>query len=238
LVLVDDASPRVELRAVAFLLFHRVRLAGRAALRLPCSLVGNGMLLSRTMIERQPWNAFTGAEDLEYSLALRLEGVRPVFAGSALVRGPVPASRRSAQVQRERWEGGRVYVVRTALPRLLRAIFIHGRLSVVDAAVDLVVPPLGLLTAGSLAGAVLVVGLWGRGLMPLWALTPWLIALVAITGFVTVGLRAAKAPAWMYYRLVSAPAFLVQKLLGTAGVVRGRAANKWIRTERPSEIVP
>ena len=238
LVLADEASPRVQLRAVAFLLFHRVRFAGRAALHLPCSLVGNGMLLSRTMIERHPWNAFSGAEDLEYSVTLRVGGVRPVFAGSALVRGPVPASRRSAQVQRERWEGGRLYVARTALPRLLRAIVIDRRVSVVDAAVDLVVPPLGLLAAGVLAGVVLVLGLWGAGFVSLWILTPWLIALAAIAGFVTVGLRSAKAPAWMYRRLVSAPAFLVQKLLGTVGVVRGRAADRWIRTERPGEIVP
>jgi cellulose synthase/poly-beta-1,6-N-acetylglucosamine synthase-like glycosyltransferase len=238
LVLADEASPRVQLRAVAFLLFHRVRFAGRAALHLPCSLVGNGMLLSRTMIERHPWNAFSGAEDLEYSVTLRVGGVRPVFAGSALVRGPVPASRRSAQVQRERWEGGRLYVARTALPRLLRTIVIDRRVSVVDAAVDLVVPPLGLLAAGVLAGVVLVLGLWGAGFVSLWILTPWLIALAAIAGFVTVGLRSAKAPAWMYRRLVSAPAFLVQKLLGTVGVVRGRAADRWIRTERPGEIVP
>lgn len=164
LVLADEASPRVQLRAVAFLLFHRVRFAGRAALHLPCSLVGNGMLLSRTMIERHPWNAFSGAEDLEYSVTLRVGGVRPVFAGSALVRGPVPASRRSAQVQRERWEGGRLYVARTALPRLLRTIVIDRRVSVVDAAVDLVVPPLGLLAAGVLAGGGARTGPVGRGI--------------------------------------------------------------------------
>jgi cellulose synthase/poly-beta-1,6-N-acetylglucosamine synthase-like glycosyltransferase len=236
LVLDDLASPRVQLRAVAFLLFHRVRFAGRAALHLPCNLVGNGMLLSRTLMERHPWNAFTGAEDLEYSLTLRLEGVLPVFAGSALVRGPVPASRRSAQVQRERWEGGRLHAVRRALPRLLRAILVQRRISLVDAAVDLLVPPLGLLAVGALAGVVLVLALWSAGLVSLWLLTPWLISLGAITGFVTVGLRAAKAPAWMYRRLISTPAFLVQKLLGTVSVVRSHAAHKWIRTERPSEI--
>src|SRR5260221_11108839 len=89
LVLPEDRSARGELRAAAILLFHRVRFGGRAALGLPCTLVGNGMLFSRSLLERYPWNAFSGAEDLEYSIDLRLAGVRPVFAGSALLRGPV-----------------------------------------------------------------------------------------------------------------------------------------------------
>jgi 1,2-diacylglycerol 3-beta-glucosyltransferase len=236
LVLDEVESSRVQLRAVAFLLFHRVRFAGRSVLHLPCSLSGNGMLLSRQLIQRHPWDAFTGAEDLEYSLNLRRAGVRPMFAGSATLRGPVPASRRSAQVQRERWEGGRLLVVRSTLPALARDIVLRGRISVVDAAVDLLVPPLGLLTAGTLVGTALAFALWGAGLVPLWLLTPWLIALASITGFVMLGLRAADAPAWMYCRLVSAPVFLGQKLLGTVGVVRHRAAEEWIRTERPTEI--
>ncbi len=236
LVLDDPRSPRVQLRAVAFLLFHGARFAGRAALRLPCNLVGNGMLFSRPLIERYPWNAFTGAEDLEYSCNLRLAGVGPVFAESARVRGPVPDSGRSAQVQRERWEGGRIHVVRTALPRLLREIVLRRRLSLVDMAVDLVVPPLGLLSVAALTGTMLVLALGGAGLVPIWALIPWLIALVAVVGFVLVGLRAAHAPAWMYRRLISAPVFVLQKILGTAGVLRSRPTDEWIRTERPNEF--
>jgi cellulose synthase/poly-beta-1,6-N-acetylglucosamine synthase-like glycosyltransferase len=236
LVMDDDESPRVQLRSVAFLLFHRVRFAGRAVLHLPCALVGNGMLFRRQLLERHPWDAFTGAEDLEYSLTLRRAGVRPVFAGSAVLRGPVPASGRSAQVQRERWEGGRLHVLRSSLPELVRDIVIRRRVSVVDVALDLMVPPLGLLAAGTLGGTVLVLALWGGGLVPLWLLAPWLIAMASIGGFVMLGLLAAHAPAWMYRRLVSAPLFLCQKLLGTVGVLRHRATEEWVRTERPSEI--
>jgi hypothetical protein len=126
--------------------------------------------------------------------------------------------------------------MRSTLPELAHDILIRRRMSVVDAAVDLIVPPLGLLTAGTLAGTVLVLALWGAGVVPLWLLTPWLMAIASIFGFVTLGLRAAHAPMWMYCRLVSAPVFLVQKLLGTVGVVRHRATEEWVRTERPSEI--
>ena len=235
LVLDELCSPGAQLRAAAFLLFHRVRFAGRSVLHLPCSLVGNGMLLSRRLVELHPWGAFTSAEDLEYSLALRLAGVRPVFAGSALVRAPVAMSARSAQVQRERWEGGRLHAQRTALPHLLREVVLRGRWELVDAVVDLLVPPLGLLTAGSLGGMGLALALWAGSVASFWLLVPWLVALAAIAAFVLVGLRAGDAPRWMYRRLLSAPLFLVRKVLGLAGVVRSRGAETWIRTERPSE---
>lgn len=230
----DESSPRVRLRAAAFLLFHRVRFAGRAVLGLPCSLVGNGMLFAGDLIERHPWDAFTGAEDLEYSVNLRVAGVRPAFAGGAVVRGPVPASRRAAQQQRERWEGGRLHVVRTALPSVLRRI-VGGQLALADVAVDLVTPPLGLLTALSAAGAILAACLWSAGVTPAWTFVPWVTATVAVGGYVALGLRAAGAPARVYLDLLAAPRFLVEKLLGTAGVLRSRPVETWIRTERPNE---
>jgi cellulose synthase/poly-beta-1,6-N-acetylglucosamine synthase-like glycosyltransferase len=237
LVLDDSDSPAVQLRAVAFLLFHRVRFAGRSVLKLPCSLVGNGMLLSRRLLEQHPWDAFTGAEDLEYSVTLRLNRVKPVFAGGARVRGPIPTSSRAAQVQRQRWEGGRLRIVRAVFPRLLREILVYRRLSLLDQALDLAIPPLGLLAVGALSGALVVGVLSIAKLISSWVLVPWLTALIAIAGFVLVGLRSAGAPAWMYHRLLSAPAFLARKVLGTAGVLRRQSSDGWIRTERPSEIV-
>jgi cellulose synthase/poly-beta-1,6-N-acetylglucosamine synthase-like glycosyltransferase len=237
LVLDDSNSPGVQLRAVAFMLFHRVRFAGRAALRLPCHLVGNGMLLSRRLLEQHPWDAFTGAEDLEFTVTLRLNGVKPVFAGAARVRGPVPTSGRAAQVQRERWEGGRLRVASAVFPRLLREILVHRRVSLLDLAIDLAIPPLGLLTAGVVVGAVLVGALSSANVVSPWLLVPWLLGLTAVTWFVFLGLRSASAPGWMYRRLLSAPAFLARKVLGTAGVVRSRSSDSWVRTERPSEVV-
>jgi cellulose synthase/poly-beta-1,6-N-acetylglucosamine synthase-like glycosyltransferase len=236
LVLEDGKSAQIQLRAIAFLLFHRVRFAGRHVLNLPCSLVGNGMLLSRQLMEQHPWDAFTGAEDLEFSVELRLDGVEPVYAGAALVCGPVPASPRAAQIQRERWEGGRLRVVGAVSRRLLSQIMIGRRWRLLDLAVDLMIPPLGLLGAGALAGTIIVGAFVGGHVLSSWLLVPWLTGTAAIAGFVLVGLRAAKAPAWMYRRLLSAPAFVVRKLLGTAGVVRSRSSDRWVRTERPSEI--
>src|SRR5262249_33181769 len=112
LVLPADTSIRSRLVAAAFLLFHRVRLGGRAAMGLPASLVGNGMLSSRRLLETVPWNAFTGVEDLEYTINLRMAGFRPRFVRSARLMGPVPDGYQGMRGQRLRWEGGRWHVVR------------------------------------------------------------------------------------------------------------------------------
>jgi cellulose synthase/poly-beta-1,6-N-acetylglucosamine synthase-like glycosyltransferase len=112
LVLADPGSLRSELVGLAFLLFHRVRLSGRARLGLPAALVGNGMLFASSLLRRHPWSAFSGVEDLEYTLQLRLQRVRPVFAPHARLFGPVPTGRRTAVRQRQRWEGGRQRALR------------------------------------------------------------------------------------------------------------------------------
>jgi 1,2-diacylglycerol 3-beta-glucosyltransferase len=235
LVLPEARSAGAELRAAAMLLFHRVRFSGRAALGLPCNLVGNGMLFSRALLERHPWNAFSSAEDLEYSIDLRLDGVRPAFARSALVRGPVPTLGRAAEVQRRRWEGGRLHVVRTRLPSLLKACVVRRRGSLVDAIIDLAVPPLGLLALGGVAGCGLTVALVVLDVVPQWTVIPWLISLAAIAVFVLVGLRAARAPASVYRSLLLAPWFLVTKAFGTVAVLKSSRGDTWVRTERPSE---
>jgi hypothetical protein len=212
-----------------------VRFGGRAALGLPCHLVGNGMLFSRQVLEDHPWDAFSSAEDLEYSVDLRLAGVRPVYAGEARLAAPVVGRGRAAQVQRLRWEGGRFHVVKTRFPRLVSAVIRQRRWSLLDAAVDLAVPPLGLLAAGSVLGAALGALLFGAGVAPLWAVTPWLVAVAAVPTFVVVGLAAGRAPRSMWRALLSAPALVCSELGTRLRLLRGLHADTWERTTRPGE---
>ena len=235
LVLDDGSGTATPLRQAAFLLFHRTRFRGRAALGLPCSLVGNGMLLRRSLLERIPWNAFTGAEDLEYSTNLRLAGVRPRFAPRAMVFAPAPGLGAAAATQRMRWEGGRLHVVRALLPRLLAAVVGRGRWSLLDAAVDLAVPPLGLLVLLSLFGGGVSLTAGIAGAVPLWVVGTWAASAAMLVAYVVVGLRAARAPASAYRALLSTPRFLVAKLGTYLRMTRGLGADRWERTERPAE---
>lgn len=235
-VLQEERSPRSDLRSAALILFHPVRFGGRAVLHLPCNMVGNGMLFSRRLLERKPWDAFTGAEDLEYSIGLRLIGVRPVFAAGARLRGPVPTGGRALKVQQRRWTGGRLYIVRTQLPRLVGAMLRRRDWSLLDAVVDLATPPLGLLAAGAITGTAVAVGLHAAGLTDWWPAVPWAVALLAVPAYVLVGLRAARSPASMYRSLALAPVIVGSQLLGYIPLLRGLRQTSWERTERPSEV--
>jgi exopolysaccharide biosynthesis WecB/TagA/CpsF family protein len=233
LALADDDTPRSALRGAAFLLFHRTRFAGRAVLGMACNLVGNGMLFSRRVLVEHPWTAFSSTEDLEYSMDLRLAGVRPVFAASARVFGPVAGRGRGARTQRLRWEGGRFHVVRTRFTRLVLSAVRTRDWSRLDAALDLAVPPLGLLVLVAGTGLVLTALLVAAGLTPGWALAPWLAACAAIPAYVLVGLRAARAPASAYRALLRAPLFVLAKIGTYLRLARGLRADQWERTERP-----
>jgi cellulose synthase/poly-beta-1,6-N-acetylglucosamine synthase-like glycosyltransferase len=234
LALEEDASPAATLRAVGLLLFHKVRFSGRAAIGLPCSLVGNGMLFSRQVLEEVPWSAFSSVEDLEYTIDLRLAGHDPVYAPNARLWAPLAVGGRAERVQRLRWEGGRFHVVRTRLPKLVGEIVRGRRWSLLDAAVDLLVPPLGVLTVIAVAGTGIAVVAVARG-APVWIALPWAAASVSIPIFVLGGLASAHAPRTAYRSLALAPAHVASSLLTRLRLFRGLGANTWERTQRPSD---
>ncbi len=236
LALDEESGARARLRSAAFLLFHRVRFAGRATLGLPCFLVGNGMLFSRHLIETYPWNAFSRAEDLEYSVDLRLRGVRPVFAERARLWAPVSSSGAGARTQRLRWEGGRSEIVRSRLPRLLRSCLQERRWDLWDAAADLAVPPLGVLTVLVVGGGATGLLFRALGVLDSKYLGPWLAASIALPVHVLVGLRAADAPAETYRALLRAPALVASELLTRVSLLRPGRATTWERTARRNEL--
>ena len=230
-LLVDDGSPEQALRAAAFLLVNRTKPSGRSVLGLAAGLQGNGMLFSRRVLADHRWSAFSSTEDVEYGLSLRAAGVSPVFARGAIVWSPVAPRGRAAETQQLRWEGGKLHLARTLSPRLVAQAFRERRPALLEAAVDLAVPPLGYLAAAAAtvtaAGAALS---WLDGLAG-WAVSPAALALVEIPVYVLVGLIAADAPSGAYRALARAPWFVVRKALRAHRLLRFRA-DSWVRTER------
>jgi cellulose synthase/poly-beta-1,6-N-acetylglucosamine synthase-like glycosyltransferase len=236
-LLVPDASSRAQLRAAAYLLINRVRPAGRARLGLPCELQGNGMLFARATLEAHPWNAFTSAEDLDYSIKLRRAGVRIRFVQGAIVSSPTAPTAKAADLQSLRWEGGKVHVARSAVPALVADALRRGRLSSLDAAVGLLVPPLALLAGLSAAGAAAAAVLAALGVVSWWTVAPFVAALAAIAAFALVGLWAGRAPRAAYRALASGPALAVRKVVRIRRLFTHRA-DSWVRTERASDDEP
>lgn len=227
-------SPGAALRVSAFLLVNRVRPMGRAVLGLSAThLAGNGMLIARELLLARPWEAYSSAEDLEYSLALQADGVKIAFAGGAVLMSPAAPNPQAAEQQQLRWEGGKVYLARVHVPRLLRRAVRERRLGMVGAALNLSVPPLGFLAVATIGGSALTVALAVLGVLPAWTSAPWLAALGSIPLMVVIGLRAGHAPREGYLALLRAPLFLLTKPLRMYRVINFRG-DTWVRTERGS----
>ena len=230
-LLFDDGSPAASLRAAAFLLINRVRPAGRSVFRLPADLAGTGMLLDSELLRAYPWDAFTSTEDLEYTVNLRLGGVRPVFAGGAIVHSPSAPSAEAATHQQLRWEGGKLHLAKKHVARLVRDALRRRDGRLLGLAFDLAVPPLALLSAGAVAATVVGGPLVLLGALPPWSLGPWLATLASIPVYVLVGLRAARAPRSAYRSLAHAPWYVVRKAF-TLHRLLEFDADTWVRTDR------
>jgi cellulose synthase/poly-beta-1,6-N-acetylglucosamine synthase-like glycosyltransferase len=235
-LLVEPESPSSAQEAAALLLRNGVRFAGRAALGIPAALCGNGMLLSRRVLQRHPWSAFTAAEDSEYSMTLRVAGIRTTFAQRARVYAAATSSEAGAYTQGVRWDAGRYYLIRLWLGPLLSAALIRRRWGLLPEAIDLAVLPFGVLTVTTVVGvSVSLVSALANLVAPV-AILPWAIAILALPLYVIVGLAAARAPSSFYRALLlMTPVFALRKLKIYVRLLKGFEITEWIRTARPAE---
>src|SRR6185436_1066660 len=140
-VLNAQASAVAGLRYAALAALHFVRPLGRSALGLSVGLKGNGMCFSAPVLEQFAWNWFTLAEDVEFHLALVRAGVRVDFAWETCVRADMPVTLAQATSQNQRWEGGRLQLLRSVVPGLLLDGIRKVSPMRLDAAIEQVIPP-------------------------------------------------------------------------------------------------
>src|SRR5205823_2650028 len=133
------------------------------------------------------------------------------------------------------WEGGRFHVVRHGVPALVGAALRRRDPRLLDAALDLAVPPLGLLLTLCLLGTAAALSLAASGVVVWPAALVWLDALLALPAYVLVGLLAARAERRHYAAMLASPLFLVRKLSTYARLGRGHDVTRWERTERAAD---
>jgi 1,2-diacylglycerol 3-beta-glucosyltransferase len=223
-----DASRASALRYAGFALMNTVRFLGKQRLGLSCGLVGTGMAFSRELLERQEWREFGLVEDGEYHMRLVLAGERSEFVREASVSSPMPTAIGGSG--EERWEQGRLELVRRWTPRLLLAGITERDAVRLHTGFESLVPPQSLIAAaglGSLAARLLL----GPRRLALRSLA----SLVGQAVFVLGGLRLVRAPATVYRALLIAPALIASKSLLYVRLLRGRGPQDWVRTERDGE---
>ncbi len=230
---VDDGW-RTRLMAIAFGMFHVVRSTGRENLGVSCGLRGNGMCFTRQLLAEVPHDAFSVVEDVEYGIRLGERGYRVHYAGEAHVYGDMVASERASRSQRERWEGGRAQMAkRHAIPLLRRALAERNPM-LADLAMDVLVPPLSVLVAATIAGSAASLALAAVTRRPNAAMVMFGASGAFLLAYGVRGWQVSGTGARGLASLAYAPGYMAWK--ATLPLRRrGKAAeSQWVRTERES----
>jgi cellulose synthase/poly-beta-1,6-N-acetylglucosamine synthase-like glycosyltransferase len=109
----------------------------RQHLNLTCFIQGNGFCLSRSLLQRIPWAAYSIVEDIEYSIQLVLAGERIHFVDEARVISRPTQSLGDAFPQRLRWASGTFPIMARYIPQLLMGGIVRGNLFLAESAIAL-----------------------------------------------------------------------------------------------------
>lgn len=228
-----NASWRTRLMTVALAMFHRLRSSARERLAVSAGLRGNGMCFTTALLREHPHKAYGLVEDVEYGIAVGLHGIRIAYADDAKVYGEMVSTAKGSETQRQRWEGGRMQMVREKLPALLKGAIQQKSGLLLDLALDLAVPPLSYLGLFLFLGLGLEAARVWMGGYPVLSTVLWGIGCVGLALYLVrgillseLGFRAVTALAW-------APVYVVWKVF--IALKPGKKNQAWIRTRRESE---
>ncbi len=230
-VLNVSASASTALRWIALALINHVRPLGRNAIGGSSTLTGNGMCLSRDLLMRHPWQAFGIAEDYQYYLTLIQYGEWVRYVPEAIVRSQMPTTFAQMRTQDVRWEASQPQQApwRIAL-RLLSTGIRMGSFIRIEAAVELLTPPLSFLVSACLLMFVASLLLW----------SPFEIVLIlallgGLAGYIATAFYLLRPPRTVYKALLHAPGFMSWKLWVHFVLSRSRKhRSEWVRTSRTS----
>jgi cellulose synthase/poly-beta-1,6-N-acetylglucosamine synthase-like glycosyltransferase len=227
-VLNAQASWRTRLMAIALGSFHMLRSRGRERLKVSCGIRGNGWCVTHALLREIPYSAFSLTEDIEFGIDLGLKGRRAFYCEEAKVEGEMVTGREAARSQRQRWEGGRLNLIRSKILPLLAAIVVQRSLICLDLALDLLVPPLSYLALNVIAFLVVSAATWQllsrHGYLWISLADVTVLCVYVLRGwkFSNVGRRGL-------IDLARAPGFILWKVLLMVG---GRKSQQWVRTDR------
>jgi cellulose synthase/poly-beta-1,6-N-acetylglucosamine synthase-like glycosyltransferase len=228
-VLNASASPSAALRLLAMTLINHVRPLGRNGLGASSTLTGNGMCMSRELLQQHPWQAYGIAEDYQYYLTLVEDGERVRYVPEAVVRSQMPMTFAQMKTQDIRWESSDPEQTnRHAFRNLLRLGLQHRDTTRLEAAMEMLTPPLSLLMCGSIVVLLASLLLWTPILLVL--STVLVCGLLFYIGTALYLLRPSQA---IYKALLYAPGFMIWKLWVYFVLSKSKEhTSDWVRTNR------
>jgi len=224
-------SPLATLRYVALAALHYLRPLGRSRLGLSVGLKGNGMGFLASVLDQYGWEWFTLAEDVELHLALVAAGLRVDFVPETTVLADMPVTFAQAASQNERWERGRIEMLRERGAGLIMDGLRHRDPVRLDAVVEQVIPPLSAPVL--LGGAVLAGSLLFRARL---ATMLAAFGLLGQAGYILAALALVRAPFRVYRSLAYAPGYIGWKVCLYGRSLAAKGGGAWVRTERRGSV--
>jgi len=167
-----DASAVSYILAIGNRIESRLFYYPKSKLGLPIFLRGTGMVLTKSVLQRVPWNPCSIVEDSEYSIALIRKRVPVVYLWETLVRTVFPVDMEQLTTQRRRWAKGNLSLgKKMAMRMILEGIrkrdfaLLDGGWSLMVLSRPLIMAEMGLSVALCAVAATLLPGYFSRFLL-------------------------------------------------------------------------
>ncbi len=230
--LMKAAGPELKQRIAEFAMRVKnlVRPRGMHRLGLPCGLTGTGMALPWQVARTAPLASGHLVEDMQLGIALSAQGTPPLFCESALVSSMFPANAEGEASQRRRWEHGHIALILGIAPKFLLQGLRARSLAMTVMALDLMVPPLTLLTVLRLVSITLcTLGWWAIG-----SVLPLKISATALAGLlmaIFIARHRFAAEILAAGDLLRVPVYVLGKVRLYLEFIT-RRQKQWVRTKR------
>ena len=140
----NRVNTKNKLMNLALLVFHGIRPYAREKLGVSVGLFGNGFAISKKIITEIPYKAYSIVEDVEYHLKLIDRNKKVHYIKEAKLYADFPISEEGIVTQRARWEGGRLLIIKTYLPKLI-CKFLKGKFNFLEPILELSTLPIAYI---------------------------------------------------------------------------------------------
>lgn len=221
---------KVRIAEFAWRVKNLLRPAGWVRLGLPCQLMGSGMAFVWRDLALIDLASGHIVEDLKMGLDFCRNGKPPLFCPDAKVSSYFPRSEEGLSSQRTRWEHGHLGVILSDAPKLLVESLGRRNWKLLGMTLDLLVPPLALLTLAAVGAFILSWLLFVLSGL----LAPALIATVGVALLgITILLAWARCGREIisFVSLLYAPFYAAKKIPLYLGFLLKRQVD-WVRSKR------
>lgn len=119
--------------AVGSTIEHDLFYAPKSQLGLAVFLGGTGMVISKKILERFPWQASSIVEDVDYAVNLLKENIKITFVPEVCVKSETPVDKEQLDIQRTRWASGNLHFGKTEAFKLMMKGLVKRNLRLADA---------------------------------------------------------------------------------------------------------